>query len=60
MELETRYTFLERHFEDLSQVLCDQQRAIEALSARVKHLEAIIAEAIEAPDPMPHERPPHY
>jgi uncharacterized coiled-coil protein SlyX len=59
-ELETRYTFLERHFEELSQVLHEQQRTIEALAARVKHLEAIVAEAIEGPEPMPHEKPPHY
>jgi len=43
-ELETRYTFLERHFEELSQVLHEQQRTIEALAARVKHLEAIVGD----------------
>lgn len=60
-EVEVRYTYLERIVEDLSQVLHDQQRVIDTLTARIQRLEAVIAEAMkESPDRLPHEKPPHY
>lgn len=60
-EVEVRYTYLERLVEDLSRVLHDQQRVIDALSTRLERLETLIADAMNQPnDRPPHEKPPHY
>ena len=60
-EVETRYSYLERLVEDLSRVIHEQQRLIEALSTRLKRMESLVSEAIEQTDERPaQEKPPHY
>jgi len=60
-EVETRYSYLERLVEDLSRVIHEQQRFIEALSTRLKRMESLVSEAIEQTDERPaQEKPPHY
>ena len=60
-EVETRYTYLERLVEELSRVMHDQQRAIDALAVRLKHLETLVDETADpASEHLPHEKPPHY
>ena len=60
-EVETRYTYLERLVEELSRVLHEQQRSIEALSSRLQRMESLVSEAIEQTDERPaQEKPPHY
>jgi uncharacterized coiled-coil protein SlyX len=60
-ELETRYTYLERLVDELSNVVHEQQRALEAVSSRLKQLETLIADAMDqVGDRPPQEKPPHY
>lgn len=60
-ELETRYTYLERVVNDLSEVLHEQQRTIETLTGRVRQLQTVVTEAIQQSDDRPpQEKPPHY
>lgn len=60
-ELETRYTYLERLVDDLSNVVHEQQRLIEALSSRLKQMENLVEEGLgEGDDRPPQEKPPHY
>jgi uncharacterized coiled-coil protein SlyX len=56
-DLEVRYSYLERQLEELSGVLFEQRRAIEALERRTKELEARLQQAGE---PVLDEPPPHY
>ncbi len=57
VDLEIRYTHLERQVSELSQVVFEQQRTIDALSKQLLDLRGRIAGQDEAPVP---ERPPHY
>jgi uncharacterized coiled-coil protein SlyX len=57
IEIEIRYTHLERQMEELSSVLFAQQKTITALEQRVRDLETRSPEAGEA---IPLEKPPHY
>lgn len=57
IDIEIRYTHLERQMEELSSVLFAQQKTITALEQRVRELEAQRPEANEA---FPQEKPPHY
>jgi uncharacterized coiled-coil protein SlyX len=60
-EVETRYSYLERVVDELSHVVHEQQRAIDGLSRRLKRLESLATESTEqTPEPLPHEKPPHY
>jgi uncharacterized coiled-coil protein SlyX len=57
IELETRYTHLERQVADLSQVVFEQQKALDALRAELRIVNARLEQQGE---PTPNERPPHY
>ena len=63
MVIETKIAFLERTVDDLSDVLLDQGRGMEALEARLAKLEARLSDFQNAEggesDPL-EERPPHY
>ncbi len=57
VDLEIRYTHLERQLDELNQVVVDQRRAIDGLT---KQLAALAARVGELGDTPPSERPPHY
>jgi uncharacterized coiled-coil protein SlyX len=57
VDLELRFMKLERFAEDLSGVVVEQQKAIDALVAQVRQLAARWADGEENPKA---ERPPHY
>jgi SlyX protein len=54
VDLETRYTHLERQVADLSEVVFEQQKIIEALRRQLAELRE------RAGDATPNEPPPHY
>ena len=58
IDLEVRYTHLERQLDELNQVVFDQQKMIDRLAKDVSALRARLAfaEGSDAPD----EPPPHY
>jgi uncharacterized coiled-coil protein SlyX len=57
VDLEIRYTHLERQFAELSEVVFGQQRAIEGL---LRQLAVVKAESTQQGEPISNERPPHY
>jgi uncharacterized coiled-coil protein SlyX len=57
IELETRYTHLERQFDDLSGVVAEQQRLIDGLMKNLADAHARIAALGSG---QPNELPPHY
>jgi SlyX protein len=57
VDLEVRYSYVERQLEALSGVLFEQQRLVEKLERRVKELEARVQGIGDA---TPNEPPPHY
>jgi SlyX protein len=57
VDLEVRYSYVERQLEALSGVLFEQQRLVEKLERRVKELEARVQGIGDA---TPNEAPPHY
>ena len=57
IDLETRYTHLERQLADLSQVVFEQQRVIDALQRQLTELRD---RSGAAGDPTPNDPPPHY
>jgi uncharacterized coiled-coil protein SlyX len=57
IDLETRYTHLERQVADLSQVVFEQQRVIDALQRQLAELRDRSGAAGEAAS---HDPPPHY
>ena len=57
IDLEMRYTHLERQVSELSQVIFDQQKAIDTLR---KQLLAVNARIDQQGEPTPNDRPPHY
>ena len=57
VDLETRYTHLERQVADLSQVVFEQQRVIDALRRQLVELRDRSGAAGE---PTPNDPPPHY
>jgi SlyX protein len=60
-EVEVRYSYLERLVRDLSSVLHEQQRLIDAISIRLERVESLVAEAVSQPhERHPYEKPPHY
>ena len=62
VDLETKLGFLERHVEELNEVVVGQARDLEHLQAAVKRLEGRLAgqgDPGQAPAD-PDERPPHY
>jgi SlyX protein len=61
--VESKIAFLERTVDDLSDVLLDQGKALEALGARLAKLEARLFDAQnveDGPSDPYEERPPHY
>lgn len=60
--LETRLTHHERMAEELSDVLAEQQRTIELLTAQVKRLTARMRDLAAgwSPSPQDDKPPPHY
>lgn len=60
-EVEIRYSYLEQHVRDLSQVIHEQQQVILTLNSRLERVERLIEEAMAEPgNQLPHEKPPHY
>lgn len=60
-EVEARYAFLERLVEELSHVLHQQQRTIDAMLSRLDRIETLLDRAFdEFGERLPHEKPPHY
>jgi uncharacterized coiled-coil protein SlyX len=57
IELETRYVHLERQVADLSQVVFEQQKALDALRGQLRMVNARIE---QQGDPTPDDTPPHY
>ena len=57
IELEVRYTHLERQYLELSQVVFEQQKLIEGLR---RELAAVRGKLLELGDPIANEKPPHY
>jgi uncharacterized coiled-coil protein SlyX len=57
VDLEIRYTHLERQYAELSQVVFEQQKALDALQKEVARLRGRLE---ELGDPIAHEKPPHY
>lgn len=57
IDLETRYTHLQRQFEDLSDVVARQQTVIDGLVTR---LAGALARIDGAGPAQGNERPPHY
>jgi len=57
VDLEVRYTHLERQLAELSEVVFVQQRAIDGL---IQQLKATRAELVQVSAPMTNEKPPHY
>lgn len=57
VDLEVRYSYLERQLEELSGVLFEQRRTIERMESRLKDLEGRLRELGE---PIGNEPPPHY
>ena len=58
VDLELRYMKLERYAHDLSSVVADQQRLLDALTAETKRLRERALD--EGHDVAPAEKPPHY
>ena len=56
-ELELKYMRLERHVEELSSVVAEQQKTIDAL---VKELTSATARLRDLGQDAPAEKPPHY
>jgi uncharacterized coiled-coil protein SlyX len=57
VDLEVRYTHLERQVADLSEVVFAQQRAIDGL---LRQLTATKADLAQLTAPVTNEKPPHY
>jgi uncharacterized coiled-coil protein SlyX len=57
IDLEIRYTHLERQVADLSEVVFEQRQAIEGLKRELRELRRQDPADEELP---PHEKPPHY
>ena len=57
VDLEVRYTHLERQVAELSDVVFAQQRAIDGL---LRQLSATQAELSQLSAPVTNEKPPHY
>jgi uncharacterized coiled-coil protein SlyX len=57
IDLETRYTHLQRQFEELSDVVARQQAVIDGLVNRLGNAIARIEDAGPSPT---NDRPPHY
>ena len=57
IDLEIRYTHLERQLQELSEVVFAQQRVIDTLS---KELIALRSRLLDPGETPPAEKPPHY
>ena len=57
VDLEVRYTHLERQVAELSDVVFAQQRAIDSL---VQQLSSTKADLAQLSEPLTNEKPPHY
>jgi uncharacterized coiled-coil protein SlyX len=57
VDLEVRYTHLERQVAELSDVVFAQQRAIDAL---LRQLSSTRADLAQLSGPVTNEKPPHY
>lgn len=57
VDLEIRYTHLQRQLDELNGVVFEQQKMIVALTAQVKELRAGLGDLGER---QPNEKPPHY
>jgi uncharacterized coiled-coil protein SlyX len=57
IDLEVRYTHVERQLAELSEVVFGQQRTIDALIQQIK---ATRAELVQVSAPVTNEKPPHY
>ena len=57
VDLEVRYTHLERQVAELSDVVFAQQRAIDSL---LRQLSATKADIAQLSEPVANEKPPHY
>jgi len=55
-ELEIRYTHQTSVIDTLSELVRDQQSAIDALRASLEHMK----QSMPGEEPPPHEAPPHY
>jgi uncharacterized coiled-coil protein SlyX len=57
VDLEVRYTHLERQFVELSDIVFAQQKAIDGLLRQLASTKAQLAQLSE---PVANDRPPHY
>ena len=57
IELETRYAHVERQVAELSQVVFEQQRSLDALRAQLRMMSARLEQQGDEPA---NEKPPHY
>ena len=58
--LEEGFEFQDATIDDLSQVIIDQQKQIDALVTDIARLQAALASAAESGDDTPEPPPPHY
>ncbi len=66
MDVELRFMKLERFTQELSDVVAEQGRAIDALRSETKRLRALVSEGLEGSErdarqtEQPDDKPPHY
>jgi SlyX protein len=63
MDVELRFMKLERFTQELSDVVAEQGRAIDALRSETKRLRALVSEGSERDarhTEQPDDKPPHY
>lgn len=62
VDLEVRYTYLDRQIAELSQVVFEQQKVIESLQQQLAVFRARLGESLEPSvrEAPADERPPHY
>lgn len=58
--LEERYAHLEKQFQELSEVVFQQQRQLDLLRQQYGQLKDKVSGDPGLVDPAQHERPPHY
>jgi uncharacterized coiled-coil protein SlyX len=56
-DLEVRYSHLERQYADLSEIVFEHQKALEALQRELANLRGKLR---DLGDPIVDEKPPHY
>lgn len=59
-EIETKIAFLEKHIAELSDVVYEQQQAIDLLERKLKRFEQLATQDSAVPETAEQSKPPHY